>query len=200
MSSSDGSDVSGLYDGDFNDVCPVRPSSDGRDWVQFEFPEEVTLKSIRFCKKDDWKMNTGRIGQVSNDGVNFIGREVRMPLTRTPFFTVSLIPATGRFFRISGAAEGEELNYTELRVYPVTRVNMDTEKAGFFTNVATREFYPTPDTEDAVDPGEAVNSLAVGLVQCVHLLHRTLYAFRLISALKCVSFAKNIGFRLVLIP
>ena len=138
-----------LHDGDLNGVCEVTPGSGSNSWLQFSFPRPVTLRSFFYGKKDDFASRGPRHWEVSEDGVHFQKIEVTFPELIIPFVTLDMPETTGRHFRLVNDNPGESLDYTELRLYASTRVNLDTEKAGFFVNNGIRDFYPTPSYRDA---------------------------------------------------
>jgi len=163
VTASDGSDVDGLTDGDLNNVCLVQPGADGRAWVQFEFPEPVTMRSCFYARKDDYRPREDRQWSFSMDGETWSGTSPdywrRVPrATIDPFHTIDLEePTTARFFRLECCAPGDRLDYTELRLYTDTRVNFDTEKAGFFVDPGVRDLYPTPEYEYATAPEDVID-------------------------------------------
>lgn len=150
ITASDGSDVYALCDGDLMTRCSVRPDASGKAWILFEFPERQTVKSIMQGYDDDWVSRSMRRWEYSNDGKTFHTFVERCPDTKIPFLTFAVTETKAKFFRVSPCADGETLTFNEVRLYPVTRVNMDTEKAGFFTDAALRDSFPTPPTPDAV--------------------------------------------------
>lgn len=163
VTASDGSDVGALTDGDLNNVSLIRPGSDGCSWIQFEFPEPVTMRSCFYAKKDDYRSREGRRWSFSMDGETWFSASAEynssMPhISCAPFYTLDFdAPATARFFRLESCAGGDRLDYTELRLYPDTRVNFDTEKAGFFVDPGIRDFYPTPVYEYATAPEDVID-------------------------------------------
>lgn len=157
MTASDGADLSTLTDGDFNLVCRVKPGPDGHAWVDIDFPEPVTIRSVFYAKKDDYTPRAGLVWKSE-------GSEQALPVYEIPFLTQDLRPETSRHFRIEQTVAGKDLDFTELRVYTSSKVNLDTEKAGFFVNIGVRDFHPTPafDGATAVEDVIDLTSLCNG--------------------------------------
>ncbi len=146
-----------LHDGDLNGVCEVSPGEGQYAWIQFSFPAPVTIRSFFYGKKDDFSSRGPRHWEVSNDGVHFGKINVTFPELIIPFVTLDMPVTTGRHFRLVNETPGEPLDYTELRLYASTRVNLDTEKAGFFVNDGVRDFYPTPSSPDPIAPEDVID-------------------------------------------
>lgn len=144
LSGSGDAPLETLHDGDLNSVCKVSPDSGNHAWIQFSFPKPVTVRSFFYGKKDDYRERNGRHWEVSDDGMNFKKIDAVLPEVGIPFVTMDLPETSGRHFRLVDDNPGEAMDYTELRVYASTRVNLDTEKAAFFCNCGVRDFYPTP--------------------------------------------------------
>lgn len=157
LSCSDGSSPDALHDGDLNGVCRVAPGNGGNSWIQFSFPKTVTVRSFFYGKKDDYQPRPGRHWEVSDDGVHFKRIDAVLPDVGIPFITIDLPETSGRHFRFVNGNPGEAMDYTELRVYASTRVNLDTEKAAFFFDSGVRDFYPTPFFPDATAEEDALD-------------------------------------------
>jgi len=157
LSSSGQNDLTTLSDGDLNGVCQVNPDESGHSWIQFSFPEDVTIRSYFTARKDDYKTITGRHWEVSGDGIAFRRIDADIPETYITYLTVDIPATTGRHFRMVNDNPGEPLDYTELRVYPVTKVHLDTEKAGFFAVPYIRDLHPTPDFADATPTDQIID-------------------------------------------
>ena len=157
LSSSDGSDLRALQDGNLMSRCTVMPDSSGKAWVLFTFPERQTVQSVMQGFDDDWRDRSGYRWEYSDDGIRFQTLLERCPATNIPFLTFAVPKTTARYFRVSPCEAGAALTMNELRLYPVVRVNMDTEKAGFFTDATLRDGFPTPATQDAVPLREVLD-------------------------------------------
>lgn len=165
VTASDGSDMSGLMDGDLNNVCLVQAGSSGSDepWIQFEFPEPVTIRSYFFARKDDYRSRHWE-WYFSMDGETWECPGTLVPLgecipsmENIPFVTVDWYPNTARYFLVRSHYKDVPLDFTEFRLFPDTRVQFDTEKAGFFVNPALRNLYPTPAYEFATAPEDVID-------------------------------------------
>lgn len=157
ITASDGSDLHALHDGDMMSRCTVQPDSTGRAWILFEFPERQTVKAIMQGFDDDWANRRMRRWEYSDDGVHFHTLVEYSPNTHIPFLTFSVPDTRARFFRVLSCQDGQPLTHNELRLYPFSRVNMDTEKAGFFTDAPLRDGFPTPTGSDAVPLRDVLN-------------------------------------------
>ena len=146
---SDGTDAATLLNGDINDVCLVRPGRDGYAWIEFSFPRTITVRSFFCARKDDWEVKNPRHLEVSADGTHYTRVDLDFPPVNIPFLTLDIPESEGRYFRFVSDVEGEPLDYTEFRVYTTTRVNLDTEKAGFFNAIKLYNRYGTPAFADA---------------------------------------------------
>lgn len=160
---SDGKDASSLLNGDLNDVCTVRPDGGGYAWIEFRFPQTTTVRSIFSARKDDWQVKDGRHVEVSADGVRYTTVQVGFPAVNIPFVTFDIPESEGKFFRIVSDVEGEPLDYTELRLYTTAKVNLDTEKAGFFNAIKVSDKFRTPEFKDATREEDVLD-----LTSCVH--------------------------------
>lgn len=150
ISASGDADLSILTDRDINERCIIGPDDSGFAWVQFTFPRPQTIKSLFLARLDDGGLQNDVAFECSDDGVNFRGLSAAFPESRVPFQVLDTPPASARHFRLRKTTAGSPLDYTELELYAVTKVDMATEKAGFFCSSAMRNFHPTPDSDDAV--------------------------------------------------
>lgn len=151
LSASDGSDVSALADGIYTEAVYVNPGKDGWAWVQYEFPQPLELHSVCFAVTRPERGRYARTLEYSVDGTEWKPVFTRLPESgKVPVKTMDVSPVRARWFRIRPNAAGERFGFAEFELSPVTRVNLDTEKAGFFVSGFTRDFYPTPDSGDAV--------------------------------------------------
>jgi hypothetical protein len=103
-------DFAMLRDGDLEKTTKLPISPEGQtSWIQYEFPQPQTIRSISYVTKDpDWMaLIVGGMGvpekvlEASDDGTNF--REVAK-LTRdddSPQHTIAFAPVTARYFRVA---------------------------------------------------------------------------------------------------
>ena len=120
------------------------------DAITFEFPKPQTIRSYTYGM-EDW--DYGKYWytlECSDDGINYKTISPALPDINFVMKTVDIPATTARFFRIRSTSPETPWILTSFSLSPMTRVNIDTEKAGFSTSGSMREFYPTPDTDDAV--------------------------------------------------
>ena len=119
------------------------------DSIIYEFPKPQTIRSYTYGM-EDWTY--GRYGyalECSDDGVEYRTVSPSLPDINSVMKTVDIPATTARFFRIRNVLRDEWI-LTSFSLSPMTRVNIDNEKAGFSTSGSMREFWPTPETDDAV--------------------------------------------------
>ena len=152
-----------LCNGDFADygILPADPS--GFAWIQFEFPESVTVKAMTNAAEYAGRGTHAptRVARdtllVSDDGVHF---RVVAPVFNSFSFcqTFDFEPVRGRFFCWKHANPRDSYSYSqmkttpaakftrvaELRLHTITRVNHAEEKAAYGSayDIAS---YPTPE-------------------------------------------------------
>jgi len=157
LSTSDEADASILLDGDLMKPLVVNAAPGTCAWVQIEFPKPQTIKAFSTYVPDN---NTPRYDiafESSADGINFTGVKGGIPDTVMPFITCDVPATTARYFRFRRLTKGCPLDYTELRLHAVTRVNVCEEKAGFFTSGSIRDFYPTPASTDPIPVSDVID-------------------------------------------
>lgn len=122
-----------------------------------EFPEPQMIKSLRFRVEEQDKAKFNRVVEYSQDGISYSILLPMLPDCSSIAKTVDFTPVKARFFRIRNLVPGESMQMHHIRFCPVTLVNIDTEKAGFFTSASIREFWPTPHTEDGIPMFDVVD-------------------------------------------
>ncbi|MCQ2181212.1 MAG: glycoside hydrolase family 2 [Bacteroidales bacterium] len=124
----------------------VKPTLEERCWT-YEFPRPTTIRSYSIGM-EDW--NYGKYGyaiECSEDGEVYRTISPCLPDVNAVMKSVDIPATTARFFRLRQTGGGEWI-VTHFSLSPMTRVNFDSEKAGFVTSGSMREFHPTPETDD----------------------------------------------------
>jgi len=177
MTSSGGSpNFAALSDGDIvtTTELPI-PSDDQRAWIQWEFPNVVTVRSLTIATSPggatNWRSGIGipeKTLEASDDGVNF--REVtKIVEGRTPQTTVSIPETAAKFFRVTfkpmppppppAWAQGADMGgppraaattfkIAELALHEIPRVNHFEEKAAFATPADLYQYATLPIAPD----------------------------------------------------
>ena len=137
-------------------------------WIQYSFPESVTMRSLTLCGGEargqwDGMASYNNYLLCSDDGVTW--KEVcRIASSTVPQITVDIPETTARHFRLMVVNPKPDMSYAafgvpvtmptgtrihEWRLSPVYKVNHAEEKAGFATphDLST---YHTPETEAPV--------------------------------------------------
>ncbi len=137
-----------------------------RGWIQYEFPEEVTVHSVTLSDGTTGGFGArgsgGAFLEVSNDGQTFT-KVADIPAGRVIQRTVSVPETSGRFFRLNlpkprsagnnlgfmstSAPVASGVNITEFVLWPESRVNRFEDKAGFAALGNANEL-GTPETEE----------------------------------------------------
>lgn len=126
------------------------------DAIVYEFPKPVTIRSYTYGMEDWHYGKYDYTLECSDDGRHYRTVSPALPDVNFVMKTVDIPTTTAKFFRIRHISrEPWILNYFSLS--PMTRVNIDTEKAGFSTSGSMREFYPTPETDDAVAMSDVID-------------------------------------------
>ena len=164
-----------LADGDIVKTTELPIPSDGqRAWVQWEYPNAITVRSLTFATSPGgattWRSGIGvpeTAIEASDDGVNF--REITKLIEgRAPQTTVSIPETTARFFRVTfkpmppppppAWAQGISMpgasprvaqtafKIAELALHPDPRVNHFEEKASFALTPDLYEYATLPIT------------------------------------------------------
>ena len=149
LSTSDGTAPDDLTDGIYDNTHTVGRGPEGFAWVLVEFDRPRTVRAYLAAVDAVDRYNYARRLECSDDGVHFRTVIPRAPETKTTVNVYDIPPTTAKYFRFCSNDPAKPLNYSELALYGVTKVNCATEKAGFFTSPSTRDFYPTPGTPDA---------------------------------------------------
>lgn len=157
ISASDQGDCSLLMDGDRNYACVIEPDDSGYASVLFDFGEDVEIKAFSIAGGPLERNKWNRCLEYSNDGLLFTSIMDQLPHCTGIVKCFDIEPTKARYFRIRNTTPGENLGYTEIEFHTVTRVNVDTEKAGFFSYAYIRDLYPTPRTSDAVSVEDVID-------------------------------------------
>ena len=152
VSSSGGSfSVEQLSNGDIidGDELPVNASGT-HSWIQYSFPEAVTMRSLTLCGGElrgqwDGMATYGNYLLASDDGTNW--REVcKIASSIVPQITIDIPETTAKYFRLMVINPKPDMSYAafgvpvmmptgtrihEWRLSPVYKVNHAEEKAGF---------------------------------------------------------------------
>ena len=183
VSSSGGNfNLAQLVDGDLNKgVLLPRDDKNGFAWIQFSFPNEVTIKAITmvgggnpgvFGQGADAK--DARILESSNDGVNFtkiaiislgslLQNTISIPATTAKYFRVTVKnppAATNGFAAMFGMPSAPNLPpgtlIQELNLFTADRLNRFEEKAAF-TPVMDLEANRTLHATDVINENEIID-------------------------------------------
>lgn len=157
LTASDGTDPSPLIDGIYDNTCTIGRGNEPYAWLQVEFSEPVTVRSVTAAVDFRDRGNYARRLEYSDDGVHFCTLSPRAPETAARVKIYDVRPVEARFFRFCSNEPDRPLNYAEIALSEVTRVNAATEKAGFFAFYSTRDFYPTPENGDALPASEVID-------------------------------------------
>ncbi len=157
ITTSDGSSATALTDGNLNTSCPIGCDSNGFSWILVEFPQKQTIRCMQLAITGQERGQFARVLESSDDGITFRPVLSSLPVTNASSRTIDFPDASAKFFRLRNAVKGQGLNYTEMQLLPVARVNIDTEKAGFAVSSTIADFYPTPETGDAISLDNVVD-------------------------------------------
>ena len=147
--SGSGADSALLSDGELMRRTTVMPGSDGFAWVRLDYPEPVSIRSMRLSGLGNVRMCL----EASVDGETFV--PVVPELMATSFLIAdvserSFAPVEARSFRFRALEPGENLVLAEAELFPYSRVDCALVKAGFYTNYRISDRYPTPEAADAL--------------------------------------------------
>lgn len=125
-----------LSNGDLADGAVLEKNPSGKDaWIQYSFPEEVTVKALTLVGGDvrgQWKSEAPTyniILQSSADGI--VWTDIcRIPSGSAPQQTIDIPVTKAKYFRLC-ATEAKDHTIHEFVLHTVTRVNHAEEKAGF---------------------------------------------------------------------
>ena len=141
-----------LTDGDLGVTADLPIDSvNGFSWIQYEFPEAVTIKAIAIDDSSiraEWEANQPDYKDIllaSNDGVNFT-EVCKIPAGGVALRTITIPVTTARYFRLQipnppvdtslvmyGGAprQPQSTKIAEFNLFTETRINHAEEKAGF---------------------------------------------------------------------
>ncbi len=137
---SSGCKLSGeeLFDALNNDsvgnFISIDPDKDGRTWVQYEFSDPLTIKSlvVSELRLDDSQYNQTRELLVSDDGVNF--KTIGLSYQATEQKTYSFPGITGKYFRIvlreNKDSKKARFGLSQFILSTVSRIQLAGDKAG----------------------------------------------------------------------
>lgn len=160
LSTSDGADPSSLLDGIYDNTLTVSRGSADFAWVQVEFSDPRTIRSVMASVDYKDRGNYARRIECSDDGVHFRTIVPRAPETTTSIKIYDIPPTRAKYFRFCSNNADKPLNYAELALYGVSKVNAATEKSGFYAFYSTRDFYPTPECNDALNSEDIIDVTA----------------------------------------
>lgn len=149
VKASDGADTECFTDNDYNSGRIIGCDSEGKSWLMFSFKEPQMIRSISLGRMGADRYRRSRILEASDDGVNWTLLSDILPDAITKQFSFNVRPTTARHFRYS-STDGTCLECAEIRINASSRVEIDTEKAGFYISGSVRDNYPTPPVDDAV--------------------------------------------------
>jgi len=157
LTGSSESDTRILSDRDINQVCRIEADASGYSWIRCDFSEAQTIKAISTFAPDDHKDRSNIILEKSDDGTNWSTVFERFPESNAPYQILNIPESKALHYRIRNLKPQEPLTFTELYLHGVTKVELGTEKAGFFTSDAVLEEHLTPQTADAVQPRDIID-------------------------------------------
>lgn len=156
-------DIAMLSDGLFADICKITPDASGTAWIQYEFKEPQTVKCLLIGMGSPENGNYRRRLEYSEDGVHFKSLLYPFPDSNSSVKYTDVPETRARYFRISSAVPGQSLDYTELELIPVHRVNIHSEKSGYFVSGSIRDFFPTPHSDDVTAQSDVID-----ITDCCH--------------------------------
>jgi hypothetical protein len=189
---SSGGEIDGsmLNDGDLTKTVSVPiPATDSVSWIQFAYPSPETIRSVSYVMPDPGELEASMTGitapektlEAGDDGKNF-RKVVTLAGSGAPAHTISFVPVTARFFRVTfkatprppvpGWAVGSDpasfgidpLNppkayrVAELVLRTEARVNRFEEKAAFVPDGDIYRYAtPAVDSPDAIERSRVVD-------------------------------------------
>lgn len=136
-------------------------------WIQYQFPQAVTIKSITVAAKDQG-CTSERTLEVSDDGLQF-KTVLKFATDRSPQTTVTFAPVKARFFRVTFAMTPLPVNnqtntttlgiqVAELVVHTSAKINRFEDKAGFATATDLYELATPSDSDlDAIRTDDVID-------------------------------------------
>lgn len=125
-------------------------------WIQVSLDRPYTVKACRIRLPFSERYNYARHIECSEDGISYTPVTARAPETVCLDNVYDFPAVTARYFRICSNVAHKPVKVDDVTLYTVTKVNAAMEKAGFAASYSVRDFYPTPETSDAVAPGDIV--------------------------------------------
>lgn len=153
---SDGADTECFTDFDYNSGRIIEADADGKSWLMFCFEQPQTIRSLSLGRTGADRFRRGRCLEASDDGREWICVMETLPDAITKQFSVNIKPTTARHFRYS-STDGSRIECSEIRINSSSRVEIDTEKAGFYISGSVRDNYPTPEVDDAVPESDIID-------------------------------------------
>ncbi|MGD0910829.1 MAG: glycosyl hydrolase [Terracidiphilus sp.] len=161
-----------LSDGDLVKTVLLPKAPEGeKAWIQFEYPQPQTIRSITYVVHNEYPPSWGDAGigndgeslEASDDGQNF-HVVASIPRSGAPENTIDISPATAKYFRVTfktlpAPANGREehrspvknVRIAELVLHPDARVNHFEAKAAFDIEPDLYGYATTP-----VAPSDAI--------------------------------------------
>ena len=166
-------DAALLSDGDLTRAValPRAAEAGGKAWIQYAFSQPQTIRALTLATTGGGPAGAEAALEASDDGQSFhvVGT---VPSGRAPVRTVSLTPATAKYFRVTfqnpaspaGAARqtaAAPISITELELHPGARVNHLEEKAAV-RQVPDLYGFATPEVaaSDAIRKGDVIDLTA----------------------------------------
>lgn len=157
-----------LTNGDIADNVRLPAGKDGYAWIQYEFPQPQTIRSLSMInekardERHAYPATCRDSLQISDDGVNFT-TVFGIPVGDAIQQTVSFKPITAKYFRLkyknlvgvyhysqrAKDPDPEFTNVPEFVLYPETRINHFEEKAAC-ASAHDIELNPTPLPDDEI--------------------------------------------------
>jgi hypothetical protein len=146
-----------LTNGDVTDASALKGSD---PWIQYEFPEDVTIRTVTTVSSANGRLESSSDGKTFSkvsdlDQGDVIEKTLVVPET------------TARYFRfvVSGRKPDEETHVAEFNIFPYTKVTRFEDKAAFST-AGYLNRYPTtasasesfPSTDDVISLNEYVDA------------------------------------------
>ena len=174
-------DAGMLCDGDISASQSI-PDADGNAYVQFDYGAQCSISALSVAAGETYGLWGAEKRPLpyslwtSDDGKNF-EKAFDIPAGSVALQTISFEPLTARFFRVvfarpqasmlaamfTGMQAAPVVPLTELRLYPVARVNHSEEKAGF-GSPADLACFPTPDARGAGEVVDVTSSVKDGVL------------------------------------
>jgi hypothetical protein len=169
-----------LSDGDVVKTVLLPKAPEGeKAWIQFEYPQPQTIRSVTYVVGNDnpprWgdegTGNNGEALEASDDGQNF-NVVANLPHSEAPENTIEFSPATAKYFRVtfktlpatnrdraeSNSASPANVRIAELVLHPGARVNQFETKAAFDIEPDLYGYATPPVSQsDAIQTSEVID-------------------------------------------